>query len=262
MFEVDDELYVAFQQVGRERYIKKKTNEFAGRFPVQYAEIGEQGARSFIVLSLEKAAQYNMSTDRELNGLQTLMLYLGCGFDRDPQYPWARFKTFPDKNLTNRHDEPESYIKLCEVYDRFYREFTTTYGEQGVFLRKAYARWQQVDFRLLTGLKSEADVLEFLQRLYPERFDRRPLTAMLRDVVPAARQKAFSNNLDAVSGRAIFAVLIFFYGINVDKDPLCGPYMFCLRDELTPGLRRETFFWNRLKEKTRLISVELAGLGD
>jgi hypothetical protein len=107
-----------------------------------------------------------MLADGEINGLIILMHNLGCDFDNDPQYPWARFKIFPDK--TYEEKEPDSFLNLQKVYDQFLKFHEHTVGEEGAYLKAAHQRLRDKrleDFKPFT----DDNIVRSLRTIYPQR---------------------------------------------------------------------------------------------
>jgi hypothetical protein len=245
IFKINDQLYCAFTNIAKERYISKKTKEFALSFPEKYTQVGEEGIRTFFCLSLEKSEHYNMQADRELNGLQTLMQYLGCDFDTDPLYPWARFKCFPDKDPIARIQEPESFVHLTKIYTKFLNFFDETRGKSLIHLEAALQRTKNITFNALRQPRGEKEIMDALRITYPQRYERVPESG-IAEIMRRASHKAAESFLDPNIGTIIFTFLSFFCGVNFDKDPLCARLLKNLSADFVPGLQKEQQLLNHL----------------
>jgi hypothetical protein len=245
----------ALKEFSWERYIREKSESFSEKYPRRFAFAGEDNVHAFIRHAIQKAKQYNMLAEREIEGISILMFYLGHDFDLDPIFPWAKFTKFPDKNPMAREKEPESFIHLEKVYETFLVFFQETYGSDGEHYRACCSRAAQMDYRELTAMRHDDAVLDFLQRLYPQRYAKMDEKTLRGPLLQTAQVKAMDYGLDPRTGKSLFAVLMFCCGIGVDSDPLYSPLMAQLVAQPAPGIRREESFCKYLKEL-------LAGLQD
>lgn len=145
MFVVSNEMYADFEKFTINNFVDNCVKEFAEEHPERFAEAGEIKVREFIDLAVQKAQHYNMLAEREVKGLITLMTNLGCDFDIDPMFPWARFQRFPDKG--KKEKMPESFIRLQEVLGHFnsFQKQTSTVSNAGQ--SGATKNAQNLDFR-------------------------------------------------------------------------------------------------------------------
>jgi len=240
MFEIDEEMDAVLKKQAWENAIQGKAAEFKAKFPQRVALVGEEHIYEFIEYAMSKAKQYNMLADREINGLIILMHNLGCDFDIDPQYPWARLKLFPDKTFEEK--EPESFLHLQKVYDQFLQFNEHTLGEDGAYLKAAQQRLRD---KRLEDLRPFTDdnIVRSLRAIYPQRYDRIPEAVLRGPVMAAAHDKAFQYDLDPHAGKMVLAAMIFMHGISVNLDPLCA-YMHSFLDEApVPGWHEHQLFY-------------------
>ncbi len=196
-------------------------------------------------MALQKAEKYNMLADREVNGLMSLMYYLGCDFDEDPMFPWARFKRFPDKNY--HEDDPESFVHLQKVYSRFYRFFNDAHGENYKHAKAALERVRAVKFQDLLALQTDAQILNAVMDFYPQRYVLLPQDALRRQIMQAAQKKSIEYDLEPQVGKVLFMALIFCCGVSVDIDPLFINLKRSLEKGPVGGMRKEQTILNHLK---------------
>lgn len=245
MFEIDQETLMAAKQAVRERYIQKKLKEYSHQYPNRFACAGEAKFREFIEMSLEKAEKYNMIAEREVNGIAILMYHFGSGFDEDPLFPWARFRRFPDKDPDDK--SPESFKCLQHVFDQFEIFSGKTLGEDFVYVERSLEHVRRLSFNDILQLRSDADILNMIYRIYPERylaFDENNLRGPL---LRAAKEKAAIYNFDQRTGKALFAALLFTCGIDADTDPLNAAIMRDTDKINFNGLQKERNFMLHLK---------------
>jgi hypothetical protein len=58
-------------------------------FPERCAELGEDGVRGAVAYALARAAQYDITSERDVCKFLNLMFVYGFSFDVDPELPWA-----------------------------------------------------------------------------------------------------------------------------------------------------------------------------
>lgn len=236
------------RQNSLQKYITGKLEEFQTEYPELYAFAGEDNVREFIRISLEKGKKHNLDADREINGIRIMMLYLGSGFDEDPMYPWARLKTFPPKDYTEKN--PDSWIFIQEIYAKFYRFFQEATGDDLKYLRKAGKRLLLLNFGDIAILQTDAQILKMLAEVYPERYAMIPEDALVGPVLQAAEKMAVAHNMTQQGGKALFAGMIFYYGISVDSNPLYRNLFTGLGEE-APHLSKEAALFFRLQKLVR-----------
>lgn len=224
VFEFDDEIYAAMSAIARKVAIRRNVREFAANAPKLYAFAGEGRAHEFIELAWRKADHYNMTAEREINGLIILMTYLGCGFDSDPLYPWARFELFPDK-VPSSSEDPESWVALKDVYARFISLYQQTDDDSTGFRESAMQRMASLAYIDLAAIQNPEGVLQFLRRIYPERYDLLPPDALHGEFMALARVKSNELGIDTWAGCALLALLMFMFGSFVNLDPLYSGVM-------------------------------------
>ena len=229
----------------RESYFTKKTDEFAQEYPEMYAFAGADNVRAMVRMSLEKGERHNLTADREVNGLRIMMSYLGCDFDVDPMYPWARLPVFPPKNF--KEENPESWVYLQKVYAQFYAFYHELAGDNFRNLLAVDQRLKSLKFHEIQFIRSDYEILNTLSYLFPERYAKVPESAW-PEILRLAEEKAARLGLDPVAGKAMLAGMMFFLGVSVDQDPLYANIFEGL-DKLEPGsMQREYLLYKRLKD--------------
>lgn len=257
MIEIDEELHTVLKQVAIDTFIDKKVSAFEKDYPRCFDCAGKKNVRKFLKYAMRKAERYNMLAEREVNGLIMLMYHLGCDFDLDPQYPWARFKQFPDK--TYKEDEPESFVHLKKVGNAFLQFRQQTEGEGLAFKKAACQRLSRILFEHFYPFTDDS-ILKMFQRIYPERYACIPENAWRGPVMQAAQSKSFEYDLDAPTGKVVFAVLIFMFGISVNADPLHTHLMHKMQTIDRGNIRgfyKEQLFFNHLKT---LVAADLCDM--
>lgn len=238
VFEVDEEILNSFNGVIKNRYVSRKTGEFSAMHPWRHAYAGEGNVEIFIGMTLQKGELYNMTADREINGLNAMMYYLGCDFDVDPMFPWARFRRFPDRGRTEQGKEPESWLHMREVYDRFHMFHQNVCGPENERLGAALKRICSMRSQSLLPFDSDAKRISLLNQIYPERCAAIPEES-LRRILKEARLKSLKHSLDANLGATLFAVLLFMCGWGVENDPLYAPLLAELPEGFVSEMEKE-----------------------
>lgn len=239
MLEIDDSLYKSMSGVARQHYIDKKTAQFAETSPERYACAGEANVRAFIELTLAKSEKYNMPSDREINAIIALMQYLGCGFDADPQYPWAHLRDFGERKPYEKLENSESFQHLSAIFRNFHAFGKRTLGDDFEHIVSSYTKVTKLDFHSLVDTKNEDSLLSGLEKLYPEKFACVDKSVLRYEAFPEAENKATQYMLDSIVGKNICAGLIFFCGKDFDADPLFGALKKYLEADVMPGMRKE-----------------------
>jgi hypothetical protein len=249
MFVVSNEMYADFEKFTINNFVDNCVKEFAEEHPERFAEAGEMKVREFIDHAVQKALDYNMLAEREVKGLITLMTHLGCDFDIDPMFPWARFHRFPDKS--EREKMPESFVRLQEVMGHFksFQQQTNTVnngGQSGVTKNS-----QNLDFRQVVDATNDQDILKILQQIHPFRYTHVPQQALAGPILRTAEENAREHGLDAQVGKILMACLMFLCGVSVIKDPLYVKTATVLDNNISYGM---------MKEQELLMHVKSIGL--
>lgn len=181
--------------------------------PHEAQALGRDGLRDVVRLGRQRAAQYEF-TDRESIRLYVeLMFLLGSGFATDPQYPWAAAALALD-------GEPRDQWQRAGALHVSAIEYAhTVLGSKREFVLAALERlvgYRLRDF-LGTGLFPEP-LIQQLRVIFPEKWaylgrDR------LQTLIRSARRIAEQHALLAEEAVALFTILLFFLGHEVDRDP-------------------------------------------
>ena len=248
MLEVDESLYKSMEDIARQRYIDKKTEQFAIESPERYSCAGEGNVRAFIELTLAKSEKYNMPSDREVNSISMLMQYLGCGFDADPQYPWAHLRDFGERKPYEKLEDSESFRRLSAIFRDLHTFGKRALGEDYEYLIAFYTRVTKLDFHSLMETRDDNSLLRLLEKLYPEKFACIDNNALRSGVFAEAERKAARYMLDATVGKNLCTGLIFLCGIDFDVDPLFGALKKYLEADVLPGMGKEQELFSAVKQ--------------
>ncbi|GAB6111053.1 hypothetical protein [Desulfomicrobium salsuginis] len=237
MFVVSNEMYADFEKFTINNFVDNCVKEFAEEHPERFAEAGEIKVREFIDLAVQKAQHYNMLAEREVKGLITLMTNLGCDFDIDPMFPWARFQRFPDKG--KKEKMPESFVRLQEVLGHFnsFQKQTSTVSNAGQ--SGATKNAQNLDFRQVVEATNDQKILKILQQIHPSRYAHVPQQALAGQILYTAEENARELGLDAQVGKVLIACLMFLRGVSVIKDPLFVKPASMLDNDISYGIMKE-----------------------
>ena len=248
MFEINEKMYNALLDIGRDQYIKNKSSEFAEKYPDRQSCIGYEKIEEFMYKVWEKAEYYNLPSDKEFNILVMLMCFWGCDFDIDPQYPWARLKRFVDTKPAPRCTESESLRALTTIYHEFYRVYKKIVGKNLSYVIHSYKNITNLKYYDFISFHDDSDVLTLLSKIYPEKRTYLREYIFYNDIIPAAKQKSSLYQLDSKIGTSILTVLIFTCGISFDTDPLCYTLNKKLTDNALPGMQKEQALFARAQE--------------
>lgn len=244
--QLDQETFTALMQVSRERYITLKVKDLSLIHPLLIETVGEKNLRRFVEIALKKGESHNMTADREVNALYTLMMNFGTFFDTDPQYPWADLHIRGDNSVEFKDDEPASYRRLMQVYTNFDNFYSAINGNGSCHKMAALERTRNLLFYDLHALRDDELILHRLGALYPQRYERLNHSAKAA-IIAAARMKAFEYDLDTHTGTFLFALFFFYCGIGADANPLQAHIMEGLEDEDAVHMSREQLFFRRLQ---------------
>lgn len=247
MFEIDTDLQKAMSGVVRKRAVERSLRDFKMNFPMSYALAGEEKTREFLSLAWNKAEHYNMTSDREVKGFILLMNYLGCDFDGDPLFPWARFPQYPYAKPRSE-TRPMSLARLKEVYKAFIDFHRHTDGAKDGRLIMALRNTLTLGYENLHHIKSFDDIMAFLQKVYPQRYNMLPEQVLRTTILQEARAKSREYGMNTWVGCALCALLIFFYGISFDNDPLHAEIGKFVRRRPPLGDTKEEYMLQCIKE--------------
>ena len=252
MFIVDEEINAVFTKIALRNYVKTKVSEYYGNLNNEIRNVEKSDYEQFIHLTIQKGQQYGLYSERSINCIHTMMYYLGCDFDIDPMFKWARIPILTNSGNKIR-DEESSYENLKKVYDNFYTFYTKTVGANNEHIKNSLAKLNEIKFQQFILLKSDSIILDFLSDIYPERF-----ALIANSAWPLVLEKsaflAMEYGLDPLCGKALMACLIFAQGIGFNHDPLCRAIRPKILATVIIRLQREenAFYQLKAAAQTRL----------
>jgi hypothetical protein len=209
----------------------RHVSEFAPRMAVL---LGEPAVREIIRMGLDRAEAYGLTNRGPVRLYLDLMFLFGCGFDTDPQLPWAarnlRSRIIPDQTTRASilHTEAMSYIHHV-------------LGDDREHVRAAMMRIRtHLEDLAPVHAAREDDALDRLRFLYPTKFDHAGepvMRALIRNSIDLAKV----HDVASGEGNALFVGLAFVLGHGFASDPLFPWIQATLRDPrfTTPARRTE-----------------------
>ncbi len=170
--------------------------------------MGSSGAKAFVAIAGQRALAHGFDQRNNIVNYLDLMVLLGCGFDVDPQLPWA------GKALSGR-----SKPSMKELFDSAISHIGSIAGETGGVYLKALFRAQKCALGSLvhTSYKKADEINDVLWSIHPEKANRmkdqrEPLFSLAQKLT-----QRHSSNGDGV--RPLYLVLMFLLGSYFEFDP-------------------------------------------
>lgn len=113
MLQIREEHDAAFREEALIDYQDRMLMHLERFFPEHCEALGEENTRLLIEHGIERAATYDIVSERDVCLFIDLMLALGVDFDESDKYPWAR-------ELLTDENAPEPRIDA--VHDRAMRQ--------------------------------------------------------------------------------------------------------------------------------------------
>lgn len=88
-----------FAQANRRAAIDRMFEVIRKEWASEFAQFGDATVRRTVEQAFRKADEYKLANEGQVVRYLNLMYTLGCDFDTDPGYPWAR-KILSDPYLT------------------------------------------------------------------------------------------------------------------------------------------------------------------
>ncbi len=80
----------ALEEAQRQEFGKRTIAFIRERYPEACSRFGDQAVRDMVALSLRKAREHGLTARSDILRYINVMYTLGCEFESDPRYPWAR----------------------------------------------------------------------------------------------------------------------------------------------------------------------------
>jgi hypothetical protein len=90
MLTIRDEQMREFEKLQRRIFAEDTVQFIKTTHADACARFGEDALRSMVAQALRKAREYHLTAQTDILRYINVMYTLGCDFDADPQYPWAR----------------------------------------------------------------------------------------------------------------------------------------------------------------------------
>lgn len=214
MLVVRKEQIEALEQAALKNFENQMVAHIKEFFPKNYEIIGIPQIRKVIQYGLERAENYDLTTEREICLYLSLMLKLGSNFDVDLQLPWAA-ETLNDETIA------DPFIRVNTLHDKSEVYFSQAVGEDHQHLENALVKIIEKSDRLFSlPLKNnfEDHMLTELWKLFPEKFKvlGKPV---LHDLIEQGLGSAKKYNITNERGLMIYIGLMFMLGSGFDTDP-------------------------------------------
>jgi len=206
----------AFQAESMKRFADEMVAHVAWFSPELFAAVGEPQIRLAVEQGLRDATRHGLSRRGSMRLYLELMVSLGSGFDRDPQYPWAA-------DILGR-PKPADELRRAELlYDQALRYRDAVVGEDDAMVDAALQRlagWArqpsrppEEDAAFKSWLMSEAAFV------FPEK------TAYIGEaalgaVIDGASAVAATHGMYSPRARLVMTVLKLGFGYNCEADLL------------------------------------------
>jgi hypothetical protein len=171
-----------------------------------------QALRRLVNLVVERALFYGFSDRVLVTVYLEAAIAFGCGFDTDPQFPWAS-KILND-NLAS------AQVRAEYLFSTFQQHFRRVEGERNELALKACRRLlsrPSLD-EITEPHEDEISFIRWGRNLYPELFDAME-SAVLATIFASAVVEAKKFDLPT-GGPTLLAGLMLLYGHNVISDPM------------------------------------------
>lgn len=89
MIQINAEQMAAFQHNAEARYADDLCARLSALYPEETTALGDARLRRLVAEGIPKARTYDLAAERDVALFVDLMLFLGAGFDTDPNLPWA-----------------------------------------------------------------------------------------------------------------------------------------------------------------------------
>jgi len=187
---------------------------FREHYPKECRLMGKDGLKRFCDICTQKAYGYGAENFGELKSYATLAWVLGIGFDDDPLYPWIA--------QILAKEEPFEW-RVEEIQDRVFEVFYFSTLQQLQEYEDALQKLLQLNFATIKKFTNYTDVVNTLERIYPQRVKVLGGKELLKENLKrACYEKTVRYNIDHPIGVFVYAGLVFFLGHKVDDDPLYG----------------------------------------
>jgi hypothetical protein len=195
-------------RIARERECELRLARLVAQcFPRDAERLGAEGVQALVQLGMARSRQQGHGGERDMAIHLLLMVMLGSHFDEDPQLPWCQALLRGAASLTALHQR--ALVHLDAVA-----------GEDNGHLVRALVRVQALEPAALPAV-AEADfeprMLQLLASVYPAKFAAQDPQASLQVVRLGAR---LADSHAMPGGAALLALLVFFLGTGVDRDPV------------------------------------------
>ena len=198
-------------------YVHTAAQRLGQFFPRHARAMHPDALTALVGAGIGRARQHRLHTERGIQTYLSLMVYLGSGFDRDPQYPWAA-AVLDDPSDT---DETSRIDEIIRCTGLFLAKVAGPDREHVSAALKRLSTGGEVWFTQLERPVNGVSLRRLLNAIYPEKVaylgnDR------LTEVMTLALNAARRHGLDGPEPVALFAGLFLLLGSFADEDPQFG----------------------------------------
>jgi len=183
-------------------------------FPKYFEIMGKPIIRNVIQYGIDRAEDYDFTTERDVSLYISLMIMLGSNFDVDPQLPWAG-RILTDESIQ------DSIARIDRLYDTAMDYLDRVSGLESQYYKRALVNVRDYPFNELsqTGVSNiERKAMSQLQKIWPQKYESiDSLTERL--FINSGIEIANNYNFTSERGVGLYIALMFMLGSGFNKDP-------------------------------------------
>jgi hypothetical protein len=183
-------------------------------FPGYYDVLGEPIVRDVILYGVDRAEEYDLTTQRDVCLYINLMFLLGSNFDKDLQLPWIA-EALGDETGT----DPSA--RIDRLYDEAMEYLDEVAGVNNENLRKALLNIREVPFQDFSDSATRTvdhGKIAALKKVWPHKYEKIG-ESLFRRLVLHGIESAGGFGITTERGVGIFTGLMFMLGSGFDTDP-------------------------------------------
>ena len=187
-------------------------DEIQTLYPKRAKILGEKNLLAFSERCALDGHHLGCKNYGELKAYAFIAMHLGVGFAVDPQYPWIKDTLQKDESFN---------LKIEEVSKVFLKDYYLSREEDLTQYNKALSKLTAVNTEEIIKLRKYSEIAKVLKEIYPERVALLGGTEQLSNVLAlSSHEKIKLYGLEDPVGVFVISTLVFFLGVDVDKDPL------------------------------------------
>ncbi len=183
-------------------------------FPKYYEIMGEPTIRNVIQYGVDRAEEYEFTSQRDVCLYINLMFFLGSDFDVDPQLRWVE-AILRDETIT------DPATRIDTLYDTATEYLDEVAGVNNGNLRRAILNIREIpiqDFSDSATGNIERKKIAMLRKVWPHKYEKIGEAVMARLILHGI-ESAGRYDITTERGIGIFIGLMFMLGSGFDTDP-------------------------------------------